>query len=747
MVYWKWAMYQLPIGTLTTELSRSGRKPKEQEPDAKTGYKVTFKLQPPAWITEVVFQISYVMNVDNLGHKLPYWQRTQCGSGSIIPKELLRYMRDDNFLAVASCLSSMSAWDIQELCSREVFYDIFGDITWNLMSQLELMNTGQPNACQDLIIDFNDADMPSRMRYPKIHISYRGTIKITKENSDRVQNQEFWKMSSTYRLFDHIWDKNNSFESTRQLLADCSGLDTALPTFCTSISQRGVQRFKRHIGQHLDPLCCSDLPEMDRWWIGALLHSEPRLRSSLSEHFASFRSPGAFTTPESSIPEGLRYENIVQEALATSESKKRAFVMFLCAFGSDLMLEPFIAKTNDKAAYLISRDFLRAAIVSRNGETYDAFRHVLVESGQLKETLDLDILTDFVNWGFLGDDDYFIDDLLQEVPPTSTQNDNPSSLLFQYARTLGDESSRYVMDSLINCGHACYSHPPYARDHFLGPEVLKLAMSSGKKQDREALEMLLDLGASLDFVDPDRYEPSLTALDAVVHQADSGALKVILRHIDCMTSPEVSLLGALKQAEDNVARKHPRPATITVLKTDLSHRSYDTCTSSIHVENDAICCMVLIMALVKLKYLTEAEVVSAPKLWRGFAIVSRSQTRIKTQLMSWLQTRIMSSAQVRIRCQMMVRKTNKKISHKIKTHNYQQKPHPSENQITKLQDQALNWSYVNPVFAPLKHNRSKIINPRIEDLEGNEGEHQKTFLNINFQSSNSGWWTNTTGSL
>ncbi|KAK0100294.1 hypothetical protein ONS96_007575 [Cadophora gregata f. sp. sojae] len=610
LVYWKWAMYQLPIGTLTTEFSHSGPKSEEHGPNGNHDYKVTFKFQPPAWITQVVCQISYVLNVENLGHKLPYWQRTQCGDASLIPKELLSYMRDDDFLAAASCLSSMSSWDIQELCWRGAFYDIFGDITWRLISHFELMNTGQPNSHQELTIDFNDFERPSKLRYPKIHISYRGTVLVTKENSSKAHHQAFCKMSSTYRVFDHTWDKNDSFDSTRQLLADCSGSAIELPTFCNSISQRGAKRFKQHIAQHLDPLCCSEISEMDRWWIGALLHSEPSLKSYLSSHFASFRSPGAFITPESSLPAGLLYENIVHEVLAAPEPKQRAFVMFLCAFGTDSMLDPFLTKANEAPNNFASRDFLRVAVISRNVQTYDSFCDVMDENGLAKEALDLELLMDFVNWDFLGDDDCFIDDLLQGIPPTSTQNDNPSSLLYQYALTLGQESSRYAMKRLLQCGHACYCHPPYARDHFLGPEVLKIAMSSLKEKEIEALETLLDLGASVDFVDPDRYKPSLTALEAVIYQGNSDALRVILNRIDCMSQPEVSLLAALKQAEDYVTQKHPRPVSITVLKTDQSQPCYQISTHSVPAKSDTGCWLSIIISVAKLSYLSEAECIS-----------------------------------------------------------------------------------------------------------------------------------------
>lgn len=135
-------------------------------------------------------------------------------------------------------------------------------------------------------------------------------------------------------------------------------------------------------------------------------------------------------------------------------------------------------------------------------------------------------------------------------------------------------------------------------------------MSSLKEVHIQALEALLDLGASVDFVDPERYKPSLTALEAVIYQANHHALEVILRHTNCFNSPKDSLLAALEQAEDNVAERHPRAVSITVLKADLSQRCYDMHTSTANAKSDARCCLAIILTLVKLNYLMDAEGVS-----------------------------------------------------------------------------------------------------------------------------------------
>lgn len=156
-----------------------------------------------------------------------------------------------------------------------------------------------------------------------------------------------------------------------------------LPRFCISLFRRGLQSLKNYIGQHIDPLCCSELSDMDRWWMGALLHSEPSLRTFLSNHFASFRSPGTSPTLESSIPEGLRYNSIVQEVLSAPQVKRDAFVIFLCAFGTDRMLNPFIMKGNKEAEHFTSKQILHAAVISRNLQIYDVLYYALEESGRL----------------------------------------------------------------------------------------------------------------------------------------------------------------------------------------------------------------------------------------------------------------------------------------------------------------------------------------------------------------------------
>ncbi|KAG4441335.1 hypothetical protein IFR05_003198 [Cadophora sp. M221] len=622
-IYWKWAMYQLPIGTLTTEVAHSEGSTSGSSSSHEAGktYNITFKFQPPLWLTGIVFQLSHTIKLEAEGHKLPYWQRTQCGAVSLLPVELSNYLGEGDFLAAGACLSKISACDILRLCDEDAFESsMFHVVNRQMITSVGYGPYGKPGTCQttqQLILTFtNDATLP-RMRCPKIHISYEGALS-PRSLGTKTQHEDFVATSSTYRLFDHTWDGNSSLESTRLMLEQFSESNVQLPRFCISISRRGLQSFKNYICQHFDPLCCSELSDMDRWWMGALLHSEPSLRTFLSNHFASFRSPGTFPTLESSIPEGLRYDSIVQEVLSAPLAKQDAFVMFLCAFGTDQMLNPFIMKGGQEAEHFTSKQFLRAAVISRNCQTYDILYDALEKSGRLQASLDLDLLTNFLNWDFLGEDSDFIDDLTEEIPPTSIQNDNPSSLLYQYATKLGDESSKYVMGRLVNDGHACFCHPPFTRELYLGPEVLKISMGSLNEKNIQALEVLLNRGASVDFVDPERYEPSMTALQAVVHQGNHEALSVVAWRKDCMANPETSLFDALRQAENHFAQKHPRKVSLKKLKTDLSERCHDIRTHSVDARADAECCLTLAIILRELGYLPEAECASRIKAIERF---------------------------------------------------------------------------------------------------------------------------------
>jgi hypothetical protein len=141
---------------------------------------------------------------------------------------------------------------------------------------------------------------------------------------------------------------------------------------------------------------------------------------------------------------------------------------------------PFLSIGNDGRDEFIEKGFLRAAVISRNYDTYVTLSDALKRAGRLEASLDLDLLTDFLSWGFSGDDDYFIDQLLDGILPTSAEHANPSSLLYLYITQQQDQSSPYVVQRLLTSGHGSFCHPPYSMEYFLGPELLRIATGSLK---------------------------------------------------------------------------------------------------------------------------------------------------------------------------------------------------------------------------------------------------------------------------
>jgi hypothetical protein len=162
-IYWKWSMYQLPIGILTTELSQAEPKSANSAGEEKKRHKVTFKFRPPPGLTSIIFQISYTIYVENKGHALPYWQRTQCGGTNLLPMELSTYLEEGDFLAVGACLSRMSSRDVYQLCQEHHFEDIMGDLTWRSASRLDF--TTALDTFHELVIHFSHNRSSPRIRY------------------------------------------------------------------------------------------------------------------------------------------------------------------------------------------------------------------------------------------------------------------------------------------------------------------------------------------------------------------------------------------------------------------------------------------------------------------------------------------------------------------------------------------------------------------------------------------------------
>lgn len=169
-IYWKWALYQLSIGTLTTEVAHSEENTSGSSHEAGMTYNINFKFQPPLWLTGIIFQLPHTMKVEVEEHRLPYWQRTQCGPVSLLPVELSNCLGESDFLAAGACLSKISACDIQLLCREAAFGSIFDEVNQQMITSV---GYGKPGTCQitqQIILTFTNEVTLSRMRYEDLKL-------------------------------------------------------------------------------------------------------------------------------------------------------------------------------------------------------------------------------------------------------------------------------------------------------------------------------------------------------------------------------------------------------------------------------------------------------------------------------------------------------------------------------------------------------------------------------------------------
>ena len=106
-VYWRWSVYRLPIGMLSIETlhqkSVDSSKPQHGSPEQQ--FRVTFTFSPPKWIMNSLIRISH--SISTQAHSLPYWQRTQCGAMSMVPQELMEYLKEDDLIAIGNLFCNM----------------------------------------------------------------------------------------------------------------------------------------------------------------------------------------------------------------------------------------------------------------------------------------------------------------------------------------------------------------------------------------------------------------------------------------------------------------------------------------------------------------------------------------------------------------------------------------------------------------------------------------------------------------
>lgn len=329
----------------------------------------------------------------------------------------------------------------------------------------------------------------------------------------------------------------------------------------------GLEAYKHYICQYLDPFDINDLQRIDQWWFSALIHDDPQFGQRLNRHLGSFYPQGL------SFPNDLRffedYTATVQEVLCAAPEERNKFLLWICSFGTINMLLPFTSTGIDWVEE-VDKDctltvFLCNASIAHN-------RRVFQELLAAGARADKQTLSAFLTRRISADDDFYIDALIDSTLPLAPKDEeNPNSNLLAYVDRYRDcnpldnlnyfEPSPFIIQRLLSSGHACFSHPPCSRDHYLGPELLYTVVCNQFAQT----QILVRLDPSLDYAGPPGITNRSTAVEWALQLGYPHLLVLLTPNIGKLSKDARSALSfALNTAQANLEAPHPRsyPASL-----------------------------------------------------------------------------------------------------------------------------------------------------------------------------------------
>lgn len=350
-------------------------------------------------------------------------------------------------------------------------------------------------------------------------------------------------------------------DDIRGLIAG-SGIETVPPNlYISSSTPQGFCDFKKYIAQHLDPLSCRELSIMNKWWISAMMYSDCRFKSIMEAQLNSFQTHNTLKDTSKgtlSLRSGFDYSRCVQEVLEASMPDRIVFLLWVSAYGTEAMWDAFISAGVDLHEGQRPRpSYLECAARAHNLPT---FQFLLKAGARSTHGLRNFVVLDDAS----EDDIHFVEGLLQHgFPPSELKDglDEPISYLFMYFHAkrwleVTTQSLRIVAQKLVSSGNGSYSHPPYHRSYYLGPDVLRAIAY----RNTPLLVHLIEMGASLEYVGYGRFTNGYTALQTALELGYSDVLKALLSSATGYAERKSALLLAYSNARLNLDSSHPRRA-------------------------------------------------------------------------------------------------------------------------------------------------------------------------------------------
>lgn len=339
------------------------------------------------------------------------------------------------------------------------------------------------------------------------------------------------------------------------------------PSFCISpTTPQGFSHFEEYIVQHIDPFSYKELSIMNKWWISAVIYSDSWSKNLMEAQSNSFQTLSTHTKTSkntSSLRTDFDHSRCIQDVMEASMPDRTVFVLWISAYGTGAMLDAFISAGLDLHE---SEDFrppyLGCAARAHNLSTFQ----VLLRAGARTKNA----LRNFVGLDRASENDIdYINGLLQSDSPGGYQwaplhdrLDEPFSFLVLYFiakcrpyPVSTSQSVRMVVQKLVASAFATYSHPPYHRNYYLGPDVLRAVAY----RHLSLLKYLIEMGASLDYVGCSRFN-GYTALQTALELGYTDVLGTLLSSTTGYADRKSALLYAYPNTRSNLASRHPRRA-------------------------------------------------------------------------------------------------------------------------------------------------------------------------------------------
>ena len=357
------------------------------------------------------------------------------------------------------------------------------------------------------------------------------------------------------------------------LFNDVEGLENtiAMPNLCVDSTPAGFEAYRHYIYEHLDPQSFQELAILDRWWLAALNISDRRFGQVLEAYHSTFRSPSVFQVSKPRYPSAtdeLRYCGVVRQVLEAPHTFRQTFLTWLCGMGTAKALKPFInAGFNFRANRhgppgAALRSYLCVAAAFRNNEIIEALRAA-------GTTLDTTLMGYCLPHRLRSMEDVdFVHALISSTLPTPKEytEEFPFSPIFQCCSTFVNtafDPTNALMNKFLLAGMGSYSHPPFSRQYYLGPELLLAILLPGFGDTRAIVIALLQLGASLDYAGPPKTTRPLTALEWAANLGYHEYVLLLCHDNDGYGDRRAALQSALTLTERNMASSHPRQCPIT----------------------------------------------------------------------------------------------------------------------------------------------------------------------------------------